>query len=138
MNQQSARMALRAAVLMSAFLALIGTVIYLTGDGLLPKELADWEAAQKSGDEAGAIFVFFFAIPAIGVLVASLVGLFMLKKWGAWLYLAFQLIGSVVMLAGPNVESGLLAFISSLDTLLGGAILGIAFFSSALEPDQYS
>jgi len=136
MNQQSARMALRAAVLMSAFLALIGTVIYLTGDGLLPKELADWEAAQKSGDGAGSTFAVFFAISVIGVLVASLVGLFMLQKWGAWLYLACQLIFSVFMLAGPNVESGLAAFISSLDTLLGGAILGLAFFSSALEPDQ--
>ena len=138
MNQQSARMALRAALLLSAFLAVIGTVIYVAGDGLLPKELADWEAAQKSGDQSGSIFVFIFTIPVIGVLIASLVGLFMLKKWGAWLYLAFQLIGSVIMLAGPNVESGLLAFISSLDTLLGGAILGIAFFSSALDPDQYS
>lgn len=52
MNQQSARMALRAAVLMSAFLALIGTVIYLTGDGLLPKELADWEAGRTRGQAA--------------------------------------------------------------------------------------
>jgi hypothetical protein len=30
------------------------------------------------------------------------------------------------------------AFFSDLDTLAGGIILGIAFFSNALEPDQNS
>ncbi len=138
MNQQSARMALRAALLLSAFLAVIGTVIYVAGDGLLPKELADWKAAQEGAEEGKEVILFLLAVPIIGLLVASYAGMFMFKKWAAWLYLGLELVGCLLNLQGPNVESGLAAFISTTETLLAGAILGLAFFSSAFEPDQYS
>jgi len=138
MNQQSARMALRVALLLSAFLAVIGTVIYVAGDGLLPKELADWKAAQEGAEGGKEVILFLLVVPIIGLLVVSYAGMFMFKKWAAWLYLGLELVGCLLNLQGPNVESGLAAFISSLDTLLGGVILGIAFFSSALEPDLCS
>ncbi|MEI6248516.1 MAG: hypothetical protein WCP67_08250 [Verrucomicrobiota bacterium] len=138
MNQASARMALRAALLLSAFLTVIGMVIYVAGDGLLPKELADWKAGQDGADEGNAVILFLLAVPLIGLLVASYAGMFMYKKWAAWLYLVLELVGCLLNLQGPNVESGLAAFISETHTLLAGAILGLAFFSSALEPDQNS
>ena len=129
-------MALRAALLLSAFLAVIGMVIYVAGDGLLPKELADWKAGQDGADEGNAVILFLLAVPLIGLLVASYAGMFMYKKWAAWLYLVLELVGCLLNLQGPNVESGLAALISETHTLLAGAILGLAFFSSALEPDQ--
>lgn len=136
MTQQSARLALRATLLLSAFLAIIATVIYVAGDGLLPKELADWKAGQDGADEGKGAILFLLAVPLIGLLVASYAGMFMYKMWAAWLYLALELVGCLFNLQGPNVESGLAAFVSTSDTLLAGAILGIAFFSSALEPDH--
>jgi diacylglycerol kinase len=76
--------------------------------------------------------------PLIIAAVASLVGLFLYQKWAAWLFLALSVLGTMLMLLEPTVESGISAFFTDLDTTLGGVILGIAFFSNALEPDQHS
>ena len=104
---------------------------------LLPKELAEWKAAQETEDDAAAMIVgLVLVMPLIAALIASMVGLFMFKKWGAWLYLGVSLLGALFMLIGPNVESGLSAFLSDLDTFVVGITLGIAFFSKALEPDE--
>lgn len=137
MNQQTARLALRAFILISAFLTFVYLAVSSADDSLLPKELAEWKAAQETdADDATAIVALVLALPLFGFLIASMVGLFMFKKWGAWLYLGVSLLGSLFMLMEPNVESGLSAFLSDLDTCVVGIILGIAFFSKALEPDE--
>jgi hypothetical protein len=136
MDQKTARFGLRAIILISAFVGLIGLAVALADDSLLPKELADWKAAQETDDDATAIIGLILIMPLIAALLASLVGMFMFKKWGGWLYLGLSLLGALLMLIEPSVESGLSAFFSDVDTCLGGVILGIAFFSSALEPDQ--
>jgi hypothetical protein len=139
MNQQTARLALRAFILISAFLTMVYLAVSLADDSLLPKELAEWKAAQETEEDAAAAIVgLVLVMPLIAALIASMVGLFMFKKWGAWLYLGVSLLGALFMLIEPNVESGVAAFFSDLDTLAGGIILGIAFFSNALEPDQAS
>jgi hypothetical protein len=136
MDQKTARFGLRAIILISVFIGLIGLAVAMADDSLLPKELADWKAAQETDDDATAIIGLVLIMPLIAALVASLVGMFMFKKWAGWLYLGLSLLGSLLMLIEPSVESGLSAFFSDVDTCLGGVILGIAFFSSALEPDQ--
>lgn len=137
MNQPSARLALRTCILVSAFLTLVALAVSLADDSLLPKELAEWKAAQETEDDAAAMIVgLVLVMPLIAALIASMVGLFMFKKWGAWLYLGVSLLGALFMLIGPNVESGLSAFLSDLDTFVVGITLGIAFFSRALEPDE--
>lgn len=137
MNQQTARLALRAFILISAFLTMVYLAVSLADDSLLPKELAEWKAAQETEEDAAAAIVgLVLVMPLIAALIASMVGLFMFKKWGAWLYLGVSLLGALFMLIEPNVESGLSAFLSDLDTFVVGIILGIAFFSRALEPDE--
>lgn len=137
MNQQTARLALRTCILVSAFLTLVALAVALADDSLLPKELAEWKAAQETEDDAAAMIVgLVLVMPLIAALIASMVGLFMFKKWGAWLYLGVSLLGALLMLIEPNVESGLSAFLSDLDTFVVGITLGIAFFSKALEPDE--
>ncbi len=128
MSQQHSRLALRILVVASIFFAFIGMIISLAGDGFLPKELADWKAAQETDDEGAMLVGFLLVSPLIIAAVASLVGLF----------LAISVLGTMLMLLEPTVESGISAFFTDLDTTLGGVILGIAFFSNALEPDQYS
>ncbi len=137
MNQQSARLALRSCILISVFLGLVHLAVSQADASLLPKELAEWKVAQEAdADDATAIAALVLVMPLIAALIASMVGLFMFKKWGAWLYLGLCLLGSLVLLIEPSVESGLSAFFSDLDSYLGGAIVGIAFFSKALEPDE--
>jgi hypothetical protein len=136
MNQQAARLALRAFILISVFLTFVYLAVSLADDSLLPKELAEWKAAQETEDDAAAIIALVLGLPALIALIASLVGLFMFKKWAAWLYLALSAFFTLFILAEPTVESGLSAFLSDLDTCVGGIILGIAFFSKALEPDE--
>lgn len=137
MNQQSARLALRSCILISVFLGLVHLAVSQADASLLPKELAEWKVAQEAdADDATAIAALVLVMPLIAALIASMVGLFMFKKWGAWLYLGLCLLGSLVLLIEPSVESGVSAFFSDLDSYLGGAIVGIAFFSKALEPDE--
>lgn len=135
MNQQTARLALRAFILISAFLTFVCLAVSLADDSLLPKELAEWKATQEA-DDAATIMTLVLGLPLIGALIASMVGLFMFKKWGAWLFLGQTLLGSLFTLTEPSVESGLTFFVSDLDTCVIGIILGIAFFSKALEPDE--
>ena len=138
MNQQHSRLALRILVLASAFFFFVGLVIGMAGDSFLPKELADWQAAQETEDEGAWLLGLVLIFPLIIAWVASLVGLFLFQKWAAWLFLANAVLGSAFMLLEPNVESGVSAFFSGLDTLAGGVILGIAFFTNALGTDQNS
>jgi len=138
MNQQHSRLALRILILASAFFFFVGLVIVMAGDSFLPKELADWQAAQETEEDGALLLGLVLIFPLIIAWVASSVGLFLFQKWAAWLYLAFAVLGSIFLLLEPNVESGVSAFFSYLDALAGGIILGIAFFSNALEPDQAS
>lgn len=138
MNQQHSRLALRILVVASIFFAFTGMIISLAGDGFLPKELADWKAAQETDDEGAMLVGFLLLSPLIIAAVASLVGLFLYQKWAAWLFLALSVLGTMLMLLEPTVESGISAFFTDLDTTLGGVILGIAFFSDALEPDRHA
>lgn len=136
MNQQHSRLALRILILASAFFFFVGLVIVMAGDSFLPKELADWQAAQETEEDGALLLGLVLIFPLIIAWVASSVGLFLFQKWAAWLYLAFAVLGSIFLLLEPNVESGVSAFFSYLDALAGGIILGIAFFSKALEPDE--
>jgi len=138
MNQQHSRLALRILILGSVFFGFVSLVIAFAGDGFLPKELVDWQAAQETEEEGASLLGLVLIFPLIIAWVASLVGLFLFQKWAAWLYLAGAVLGSIFLLLEPNVESGVSAFFSDLDTLAGGIILGIAFFSNALDPDQAS
>jgi urea transporter len=138
MNQQNSRLALRILILGSVFFGFVSLVIAFAGDGFLPKELVDWQAAQETEEEGALLLGLVLIFPLIIAWVASLVGLFLFQKWAAWLYLAGAVLGSIFLLLEPNVESGVSAFFSDLDTLAGGIILGIAFFSNALDPDQAS
>jgi urea transporter len=137
-SQQHSRLALRILILGSVFFGFVSLVIAFAGDGFLPKELVDWQAAQETEEEGALLLGLVLIFPLIIAWVASLVGLFLFQKWAAWLYLAGAVLGSIFLLLEPNVESGVSAFFSELDTLAGGIILGIAFFSNALDPDQAS
>jgi hypothetical protein len=138
MNQISARLTLRACVLVSVFVFLVILALAFAGKSLLPKELADWKKANNELSDGGAIATALVFIPLFFAWAGSLVGLFLFKKWGAWMYLALHAFGTLFALFSPTVESGLAAFFGEWETLLTGFIVGIAFFSNALEPDQNS
>ena len=103
MNQQHSRLALRILILGSVFFGFVSLVIAFAGDGFLPKELVDWQAAQETEEEGALLLGLVLIFPLIIAWVASLVGLFLFQKWAAWLYLAGAVLGSIFLLLEPNV-----------------------------------
>ena len=65
--------------------------------------------------------------------LVSMGGLFFYQRWAAWLMVAVLALFSLQLLFSPTVEPGILSYLGSLSDLLTGLILGISFFTEALE-----
>ncbi|MEY4306781.1 MAG: hypothetical protein RJA95_149, partial [Verrucomicrobiota bacterium] len=53
--------------------------------------------------------------------------------WAAWLFLGVNLVFSLQLLFSPTVEPGLLSYVGGWADVLTGLILGLAFFTDAVE-----
>jgi hypothetical protein len=62
-----------------------------------------------------------------------MIGLFFYQRWAAWLMLAVLLLFSLQVIFSPSVEPGLLTFVGSWSDVVTGLVLGLAFFTDALE-----
>ena len=60
-------------------------------------------------------------------------GLFFYQRWAAWMMVVVLALFSLQLLFSPTVEPGILSYLGSLSDLLTGLILGISFFTEALE-----
>jgi hypothetical protein len=138
MNQHLARLVLRTCLLVNLVGGLVlGSLSAVLGERFLPHELAEWNATH-----AGHVM---FGSPAAewafqGILLVAyvfgVVGIFRNRKWGAWVYLVCLAIPTLFTLTDLTVDAAWVAFGSQWMNILSGLILGIAFFSSALEVDE--
>ena len=104
-----------------------------TSLSLLPPELEEWVDGELEAT-MGAVEVIITLAVLVAV-IASLIGLLMLKKWGAWTFLAVNVAAVVyVIFSGPYVMSGLSYACEDTASILSGVILGMAFFSDVLAP----
>ena len=111
---------------------IVATVLE-TSLSLLPPELEEWEDRDLEAP-MGAVQVIIILALLVAV-IASLTGLLMLKKWGAWTFLAATVVAEVSSIFyGPYVSSGLLYACEDTSSILAGVILGMAFFSDVLAP----
>jgi len=103
---------------------------------LLPPELAEWVNQNHEAEfDVAEVVGLLFSLCALGFVIASVIGLLRLKKWGARCLLAAAVAGGFVgPLLGPHVESGLLYTCEYTCNVLFGVILGMAFFSDVLAP----
>ena len=101
---------------------------------LLPAELVNLtDEYYSSVPDAITVLSGGIGCVALLLIIASWIGLLMLKKWGAWFYLASHLLLIISTLFGPQIMSGIFYTLDSSWTMLSGIILGMAFFSDVLN-----
>ena len=101
----------------------------------LPAELKSFieaDASSALSPREGAIALVLLAV--FPVYVGSAIGLFLLKSWARWTYAScLLLLYPLTALLGPVVEHGVVSVLDELVVLCQGLIIGIAFFSDAIE-----
>lgn len=129
------RLALRLAIVAEwvfVVLTIIGSFVF---ERWLPQPLQDWVAAETNRTMT-ALEIASMVI-GMGSMLLWLVGsiaLMCLKKWGAWLFLASHVVGSFsTVVSNASVSHPFTGLCDDWAMLLWGVVLGIAFFSSALE-----
>jgi Zn-dependent protease with chaperone function len=134
MDKSKARLILRFLLVALFGLIVLSIGIAIVADKLLPEALADWVQQQNSDDIGVAdIIGLLFWGAGLFLFIVSMVGLFFYQRWAAWMMTVVIAVFSVQLLFGPTVEPGILSLMGSLSDVLTGLVLGLAFFSDALQ-----
>jgi len=127
--------ALRICIVLVWAMVIIGVPISIKLESKLPIQLQIWLQDEYAREiSTGEAIASIAGIVLIIVMVVASVGLFRLRRWGAWLYLGC----SVAMIPfyaflGPTVEHALVSVFDELVTIAECIMIGIAFFSDALR-----
>lgn len=137
MEKSKARLILRFLLVALFGLIVLSIGLAFVADKLLPEALADWVKQENSGEIgiADVIGLLFWGA-GLFLFFVSMAGLFFYQRWAAWLMAAVVAIFSVQLLFSPTVEPGLLSLMGSLSDVLTGLVLGLAFFSDALQAGE--
>jgi type IV secretory pathway TrbD component len=129
-----AKTVLRGAIVLEWVCVLCSVGLSFALAGHLPAPLQAWRTQDfergLTGQEmlVGAAMV----VVLLAGVVASL-GVFLLQRWAAWLYLTTRFVGCLLLpFTGPTVEHALTDAVDEVGTLLSGVVLGLAFFSGAV------
>lgn len=134
MDKSKARLILRFLLVALFGLIVLSIGIAFVADKLLPEVLAEWVHQENSGDIGVAdIIGLLFWGAGLFLFIVSMVGLFCYQRWAAWMMTVVIAVFSVQLLFGPTVEPGILSLMGSLSDVLTGLVLGLAFFSDALQ-----
>jgi len=134
MDKSKVRLVLRVSLVALCFLLALMIGLAFVSDRLLPSELAEWQQRTHGGDFGVADFLgLIFWLGGLGLLLVSIGGLFFFQRWAAWLMLVVLFVFSLQVLFSPTVEPGLLSYLGGWADTLTGLILGLAFFTEALE-----
>ena len=135
-----AQKAMRICIGLFLFFAILGITLSYALQTNLPSELQVWllEESERDMNAYEAVVGPVAIVDIVAIIVAS-VGLFMLKRWAAKLYLiAFVAMLILGPFAGPSVEHALSGTLISIAYILSGLVIGLAFFSDALKPKHQS
>ena len=129
---------LRTCVLLQWAFFVVGIALTLLLHNSLPPQLRDWRAAEPV--HAPSVFLviitLMFGLVFISGIVAS-IGLLLLKRWAAWLFLYNAVLAySLMACYGPTVEHGAASAVNGAFSVFTGLILGVAFFTDALNLDR--
>lgn len=134
MEKSKARLILRFLLVALFAMVVLSIGIAIVADKLLPEALADWVHQENSGDFGVAdIIGLMFWGAGLFLFFVSMAGLFFYQRWAAWMMAAVIAIFSVQLIFSPTVEPGILSLLGSLSDMLTGLVLGVAFFSDALQ-----
>ncbi|MFM8550140.1 MAG: hypothetical protein ACKOBS_05650 [Verrucomicrobiota bacterium] len=134
MDKSKARLILRFLLVALFGLNVLSVGLAFVADNLRPDALADWVHQENAGEfGVGDIFELLFWGAGLFLFLVSMAGLFFYQRWAAWMMAVVIAVFSVQLLFSPTVEPGLLSLMGSLSDVLTGLVLGLAFFSDALE-----
>lgn len=134
MDKSKLRIVLRV-VLLALFAVIVLSVgLSFFSDRLLPAELAEWHQQSAPGEpRLVEIAGLLFWLAGLVLVLISMVGLFFYQRWAAWMFLGVILLFSLQVLFSPTVEPGLLSYLGGWSDVLTGLVLGLAFFTDALQ-----
>ena len=118
---------------------LIVTILYMVLNHMLrpylPPELIDWLGrATTRGLTPGIWIIVGLFVPLLILSIVSTVGLFLLKRWAAWLNLSTAIFGILLISIGPPiVDHAVPGSLGQMAALISGTIIGISFFSGVLK-----
>lgn len=128
---------LRLCVALELALIVISIVLSMVLQPFLPEPLRAWIAENEQQIRPADLMLFVLFIPLLIALVVASVGLLLLKRWAAWLYLYVNVLGLLLVpFMGPTVEHAVAEMFSEAATMLGGVVLALAFFSDAIRSDE--
>ena len=134
MDKSKARIVLRFALVALFALLALSIGLAFVAEKLLPETLAEWDRAESAGDfEFTDLLTLLFWGAGVLLVLVSMGGLFFYQRWAAWLMVAVLALFSLQLLFSPTVEPGILSYLGSLSDIITGLILGISFFTEALE-----
>lgn len=134
MEKSKLRIVLRVVLLALFAVVVLSVGLSFFGDKLLPAELAEWHRQNTAGELGLADVVgLLFWLAGLGLLLISMVGLFFYQRWAAWIFLGVLLLFSLQVLFSPTVEPGLITYLGGWSDVLAGLVLGLAFFTDALN-----
>jgi hypothetical protein len=127
---------LRICVVLEWVFAGSGIALSLLLESALPDPLRQWLSAElEKSLNLHDVLLLFLIVPLLLCAIVSSIGLFLLKRWAAWLYLGTVIVGFLLYpLMGPTVEHALADAVDDIAVVLSGLIIGLAFFSDALKP----
>jgi hypothetical protein len=134
MDKSKARLVLRVSLLALFALIVLSVGLAVISDKLLPTELAEWHHRNADVEFGFPDFLeFAFWASGMALFFVSMVGLFFFQRWAAWMMVGVLLVFSLQILFSPSVEPGLLSYVSSWSDIVNGLVLGLAFFTDALD-----
>jgi len=134
MDKSKARIVLRFCLV--ALFAVIALSIGLAfvAEKLLPETLAEWYRAESAGDfEFTDLLTLLFWGVGLVLFLISMGGLFFYQRWAAWMMVFVLALFSLQLLFSLTVEPGILTFLGSWSDIVTGLVLGLAFFTDALD-----
>lgn len=104
----------------------------------LPEPLYLWIQSQSSAElTAGSVLLGGFYLTLLASILTATVGLFLLKRWAAWLYLITSFLGiSSLLFMGPNIQSAPVNALDEIASVLSGMVVAVAFFTDSLSPKK--
>jgi len=102
----------------------------------LPIELKQWIEIESESSTNDAI-ILFGGLPLLVASIVGSIGLYRLRKWGAWTYLISIILGyALYPFAGPSVEHVVAELVGEIAVIISGMIVAIAFFTDVLNTKQ--
>jgi hypothetical protein len=108
----------------------------LTTTSWLPDPLREYVEAQMKDDtiSSGLMMLALFATLAMGLMLVSVAGLWLLWRPARMLYTLFLLsLACAVAASGTVVQSALTSVLGFMNTIIAGAILAMIYFSPLRE-----